>query len=264
MHNQIFISYSRKDQVFALKLYNDLFSEGYPVWIDQEEIKEGEKWRPQLDHHIRKSNRFIVLVSNHSSKSPWVNHEGSMAFALGHQLLPVQIEEKLDKIPVWAEDIQLIDFYNKDITYGDHYKNLKQHLGDSIDLMTLQRILDQTISNHAINDALLDEVSLNLILSRREKLIINEAGERLIEKSIIALENYWNKIGILENRVKGLETKYDQSKEMIELLTEDSWYSKYRYKVELGKYLIEIDLLKAVALLSLICIGTWVFMSIAY
>ena len=41
MDNQVFISYSRTNRETAEKMYGDLISAGYPVWMDRD-MKEAE------------------------------------------------------------------------------------------------------------------------------------------------------------------------------------------------------------------------------
>ena len=50
-------------------------------------LEEAKEWKPQIEHHLRKSNRFIVLISSHSVESKWVRHEGSMAYVRGAMTL---------------------------------------------------------------------------------------------------------------------------------------------------------------------------------
>src|SRR5262245_46798071 len=110
---QIFISYSKKNKDLACKLFNDLLFDEYPVWMD-EALAEIEEWKPQIEYNIRKSTRFIVLISSFSVKSKWVIHEGSMAYALQQRIIPLKIEDfgeySSENLPLWVEEKQLMNF----------------------------------------------------------------------------------------------------------------------------------------------------------
>src|SRR5215211_1931643 len=109
--SQIFISYSSLNRPFAVKIYNDLLSAGYWVWMDPK-LKPAEKWEPQIEDNLRKSETFIVLISSESIDSEWVKHEGSMAFALNQDIVPVQISPKFTgNLPIWVGKIQLLKLF---------------------------------------------------------------------------------------------------------------------------------------------------------
>lgn len=46
-----FISYSRVNTDFALRLTKELKSDGYPVWLDQLDIPTGSRWDNELEKH---------------------------------------------------------------------------------------------------------------------------------------------------------------------------------------------------------------------
>lgn len=213
MDKQIFISYSRVNREFALKLYQDLLKEGYPVWIDKA-IEEIEEWKPQIEHHLRRSNRFIVLISTASVNSKWVTHEGSMAYALGQRIIPLKIEEfgryVASDLPIWVQDDQLADFVENEIEYKNRFRRLKQFLGDPL---PIQKLLEDMTAVHNATGALLDEVALELIEKHKDEIEYPEGAMDLIDKSRRALKDYWV-------RYDDLEGKYEASKREIEVLEE--------------------------------------------
>ena len=70
-----FISYSAKDQEFADRLCVDLQSKGVRCWFAPEEMKAGRKIDEQIDEAIRLHDRLLLILSEHSMKSKWVNTE---------------------------------------------------------------------------------------------------------------------------------------------------------------------------------------------
>jgi len=74
-----FISYSTKDQEFANRLHADLQNKGVRCWFAPHDIKGGEKIHEQIDEAIRLYARLLLILSDHSMKSSWVETEISKA-----------------------------------------------------------------------------------------------------------------------------------------------------------------------------------------
>lgn len=206
LENQIFISYSTKNSDIAIKLYDDLLRGGYPVWIDKvaEEIK---KWKPQIEDNLRRSNRYIVLISSHSVKSKWVLHEGSMAYALKQLMVPLKIEEfgeyTTAQLPLWIEEIQLVNFLDPFIDYDRKLRKVKQYLGDPL---PIQKHLEEMMIQYKTSGMLLGEVALDLIEKHKDIIIFPEGSDELIDRSKRALENYWTRYENLEKDYKIAQT----------------------------------------------------------
>jgi hypothetical protein len=70
-----FISYSSIDQEFAQRLYADLQNEGVRCWFAPHSIQGGKKLHDQIDEAIRVYDRLLLILSEHSMSSEWVNTE---------------------------------------------------------------------------------------------------------------------------------------------------------------------------------------------
>ena len=70
-----FISYSTHDQEFADRLHADLQAKGVRCWFAPQDIKGGRKIHEQIDEAIRVHDRLLVILSEHSMSSEWVNTE---------------------------------------------------------------------------------------------------------------------------------------------------------------------------------------------
>lgn len=74
-----FISYSTKDQDFADRLYADLQNNAVRCWFAPHDIAGGKKVHEQIDEAIRFYDRLLLILSEHSMKSSWVETEISKA-----------------------------------------------------------------------------------------------------------------------------------------------------------------------------------------
>lgn len=83
-----FISYSRRDEAYAAKLYDTLISHGYSAWYDRKDLAVGYDWEPLVRRGIRTSKKFIALISEtvvSESNEPHVYHS-EWDIALAHRL----------------------------------------------------------------------------------------------------------------------------------------------------------------------------------
>ncbi len=70
-----FISYSSKDDQFAQRLHADLQQKGVRCWFAPEDLKIGDKFRTRIDESIRVYDKLMVILSENSIRSPWVEDE---------------------------------------------------------------------------------------------------------------------------------------------------------------------------------------------
>jgi uncharacterized protein YjbI with pentapeptide repeats len=107
-----FISYSSKDQEFAERLHADLRNKNVRCWFAPEDLKIGDKLRPSFDEAIRLHDKLMVLLSDSSVQSPWVEKEVETAFEKEHNqkrtvLFPIRLDDAvMDTDQAWAADIR--------------------------------------------------------------------------------------------------------------------------------------------------------------
>jgi len=93
-----FISYSTKDQPFAERLHADLQNKGVRCWFAPEDLKIGDKFRSRIDESIRVYDKLMLLLSENSIQSPWVEEEVEAALEKEYQqnklvLFPVRLDD---------------------------------------------------------------------------------------------------------------------------------------------------------------------------
>ena len=70
-----FISYSTKDQEFADRLHADLQAKGVRCWFAPHDIRGGRKIHEQIDEAIRLHDKLLLILSEDSMASDWVQTE---------------------------------------------------------------------------------------------------------------------------------------------------------------------------------------------
>ncbi|NET47634.1 MAG: toll/interleukin-1 receptor domain-containing protein, partial [Merismopedia sp. SIO2A8] len=114
----IFISYAREDQEVAKRIYKDLKSEGYDVWIDCENLLGGSNWQVEIKKSLRSSRYAIVLLSQYSTtKKGYINREIREALDILDDfpesetfIIPCRLE-KCEPGHQRLNDLQRIDFF---------------------------------------------------------------------------------------------------------------------------------------------------------
>jgi len=107
-----FISYSSKDQEFAERLYADLQIKRVRCWFAPEDLRIGDKLRPAFDEAIRVHDKLMVILSENSVGSPWVEKEVETAFEKERRekrtvLFPIRLDEAvMETREAWAADIR--------------------------------------------------------------------------------------------------------------------------------------------------------------
>src|SRR3954447_7157255 len=87
-----FLSYSRADERFALRLGKDLRAHGVAVWVDQLDIRPSEHWDRAIERAVSASRGLVVILSPRSVASDNVADEISFAIDSGKSVLPIMIE----------------------------------------------------------------------------------------------------------------------------------------------------------------------------
>jgi len=102
-----FLSYSRSDEGFALRLAKDLRAKGVNMWVDQLDIRPSEHWDRAIERAVCACRGLVVILSPRSVASDNVADEISFAIDNGKSVLPVMIEKCV--LPLRISRMHLID-----------------------------------------------------------------------------------------------------------------------------------------------------------
>lgn len=114
--NSVFISYSHLDKPQARALYERLVASGIHVWIDEIEIFPGDSLLQKIQDGMQQMTFLVVLLSNQSVTSKWVQHELEMAFSLqmegNFQIIPVKLRPCT--LPLFLRGKQFVDLSSRE------------------------------------------------------------------------------------------------------------------------------------------------------
>jgi hypothetical protein len=107
-----FISYASKEDVFVRRLHADLQDKGVRCWFAPEDMKIGSKIRDAIDEAIRLRDKLLLVLSEASIASTWVEGEVEKAFEEERQrggtvLFPVRLDDTvLTTKAAWAAHLR--------------------------------------------------------------------------------------------------------------------------------------------------------------
>jgi TIR domain len=111
-HYSCFISYSSKDDEFAYRIHADLQNSGVRCWFAPHDLPIGDKILDALDAAIRLRDKVVLILSEHSINSDWVEDEVTKAFEEERKrgqivLFPVRLDEAvLNTNEAWAAKLR--------------------------------------------------------------------------------------------------------------------------------------------------------------
>jgi hypothetical protein len=105
---QLFISYSRADMPFAVRLADDLGQQGYSIWLDVRSIPHGANWDSAVENGLKQSDVMLVLLSPASTASQNVGDEWSYFIQEKKKILPLLIQPC--EVPFRLSRRQRVDF----------------------------------------------------------------------------------------------------------------------------------------------------------
>lgn len=131
-----FLSYSRANKDFAVRLARELKSEGFWVWLDQLDIPAGARWDREVEKALKECEIFMIILTPASIDSENVLDEIGYAIDMGKRFLPVLLE-KCD-VPLRLRRFQYVDFTDK--SFDEGVESAKELLRSLIDQPTFPRV----------------------------------------------------------------------------------------------------------------------------
>jgi formylglycine-generating enzyme required for sulfatase activity len=188
MENQrrTFISYSRSNKEFVVRLTKELRAEGFPVWLDILDIPPGSRWDREVEKALKESEIFMIILTQASAESENVLDE--IGYAIDHhkRIMPVLMENC--EIPLRLRRFQYVDFTNKNFEEGiaaakDLLKSLiEQPTVPHKDVIDLPQQKDQVETGETVQQAKEDTDHIAAEETKEQELARQRAGKELAVK----------------------------------------------------------------------------------
>ena len=121
-----FVSYSRTDTDFVLRLCQDLRAAGASIWLDKLDIHPGEEWDQAIERGLSECGLMLVVLSPKSVTSQNVLDEIGYALSRKKQIIPVLYQDC--EVPYRLNRLQYVDFRT---AYEERLKDLLLAIGDA-------------------------------------------------------------------------------------------------------------------------------------
>jgi uncharacterized protein YjbI with pentapeptide repeats len=111
-HYSSFISYSSNNDNFANRIHADLQNKGVRCWFAPHDMPIGGKILDEIDSAIRLRDKLLLILSEHSIKSDWVEDEVTKAFEEERKrgqtvLFPIRLDDAvMDTNEAWAAKLR--------------------------------------------------------------------------------------------------------------------------------------------------------------
>ncbi len=107
--SSVFISYSQHDKELANQMVSRLRTDGFKVWIDHKRLEAGTRWMDEINNALEVSEYLVLLMSNDSLASKYVQHEYEYFVRNNKPIIPVRIAP-LNDLPPDLASIQYVDY----------------------------------------------------------------------------------------------------------------------------------------------------------
>lgn len=104
----LFISYSRRETLFANDLYHSLTEKGQACWLDYRNLVPGYAWLEQIEDGIEDSSVVLVVVSKASLASANVRREYEYALSLKKRVILAVFQA--EPLPPSLQGLEWVDF----------------------------------------------------------------------------------------------------------------------------------------------------------
>ncbi|MEM9952785.1 MAG: TIR domain-containing protein [Chloroflexota bacterium] len=108
----IFVSHATSDDEFVNHLVEDLAIYGFPTWVDHRDMPAGSRWVAHLEQALRESDVMILICSEASMESSYVEAEWHAYFDMKKPVIPVRIDDC--RVPTFLRTLHQLDFRDFD------------------------------------------------------------------------------------------------------------------------------------------------------
>jgi CHASE2 domain-containing sensor protein len=159
---QVFVSYSEDDRLIKQRLHRRLIRDGITLWSSDIDIKTGEDFQEAINRGIEQADALIFLMSPHSIRSAFCQHELRHAQLYNKRVIPLFISNPQEtEIPVDLQTLQFVDFHHHD-SEEMFERNVRE----------LLRILDEDVDYYHIHKILLNKALQWDRLERRKEFLL--------------------------------------------------------------------------------------------
>ncbi len=200
-NEDIFISYSSKDEKRAIDICNELEKNGNSCFFAKRDIQPGKAYAGEIIKAIEKCSTFVLILTQSSVNSHQVLREINAAVARNKLIVPLRFEnvELTDDLKYYLGVSQWIDIQGDD--YRDEISEVSKIIDDkshakSEDVseivykgVTMENLESMISDGFSIDQIAMREIEIDYLCIPSEKFKMNETMEGTLEDWKYAVEH---------------------------------------------------------------------------
>lgn len=108
---QVFLCWSTEDREMMERIRRTLMRENFTLWVSKTDIKTGADFQKVIDRGIEEADNLVYLISAHSLRSRYCQHEIAYAKQFNKRIIPLLVGSvDLEEIPEDLRSLQFINF----------------------------------------------------------------------------------------------------------------------------------------------------------
>ena len=252
MNHDVFISYSSKNSAAAQAICHQLEDNNIKCWMAPRDIPVGAKYASVITQAIKECKAVVLVFSEYSAISPWVESEINIAFSNRRPIVPY----KIDTTPLENYDEFYLMLNNRH--WIEAYPDFKTRFADLVTVIS--NLVGAKTSNvtkptpapaktYKVGDYYNDGV--------REGVVFEVSADgrhgKIVSMKQSAKELQWSSDGAEQYRLIGADSETNGAYNMAQVKTISGWRYKYpafKWCADLGEgwYLPSIKELKVFTL----------------
>jgi len=240
---KVFISYSREhDKIVAGLISHVLTCQGFKTLFDRR-LYSGANIADHICKLISQSHAVVMILSQKSIDSPWINQELGYALALNKPIIQIPIESPIKPCGMF-EGLNVFDYYTDWFNDENSIKQLTNHIHEAIEekdsspsIIKTKEDRTKSITDYFnnIHELLQKDENKNIILKlyKRTSISIFSVKGPLKEGSQRYNDYYWE---LLRKQRKSIEKLIDKNENVQVRLHLDVERREYKDDIELERF----------------------------
>ena len=226
MNHDVFISYSSKNSAAAQAICHELEDNNIKCWMAPRDIPVGAKYASVITQAIKECKAVVLVFSEYSAISPWVESEINIAFSNRRPIVPY----KIDATPLENYDEFYLMLNNRH--WIEAYPDFKTRFADLVTVIS--NLVGAKTSNvtkptpapaktYKVGDYYNDGV--------REGVVFEVSADgrhgKIVSMMQSADELQWSSDSIEQKRLVGADSETDGAYNMAKVKAISGWRDKY-------------------------------------
>ena len=227
MNHDVFISYSSKNSAAAQAICHQLEDNNIKCWMAPRDIPVGAKYASVITQAIKECKAVVLVFSEYSAISPWVESEINIAFSNRKPIVPYKIDttplENYDEFYLMLNNRHWIEAYPDFKTrFADLVTVISNLVGAKTSNVTKPSSTPAPVQTYKVGDYYNDGVREGVVF---EVSANGQHGKIVSMKQSGILQ--WSSDSTERKRLIGADSKTDGAYNMATVTAIPDWQRKY-------------------------------------